>query len=258
MCIAIHEWERENTYIYTVRSKFLGLILKKLRHMRKTRTFLYSKWVPYAYIQAFAPSYSFWKAAENSSFWIVFNSSVTASWISATTAKWNRKYSGRDKSGEYGVIKGCNFLGVKKWQTQLCRRAHYRSTRKNLESRTQLDEPVECASGDDPVLLYKILHLLFFPLVRILCALRLESRKKNYQHGLDAGPLEFQFLRPKGCLTNTFRTLSLCFGVIGKTPDLLSRNNFVKKIVLLGNDTGDGAVMLRPITFWCRPARPCL
>ena len=42
----------------------------------------------------------------------------------------------------------------------------------------QLEEPVECASGDDPLLLYKILYLLFFPLVRILCALRLESRKK--------------------------------------------------------------------------------
>jgi hypothetical protein len=50
--------------------------------------------------------------------------------------------------------------------------------KKNLKSRTQLDEPVECTSGDDPLLLYKILHLLFFPLVRILCALRLESGKK--------------------------------------------------------------------------------
>jgi hypothetical protein len=54
--------------------------------------------------------------------------------------------------------------------------------------------------------------------------------KKNYQHRLDAGPLEFQFLRPRGCLTNTVRTLSLCFGVTGKTPGLISRNNFVKKI----------------------------
>ena len=90
----------------------------------------------------------------------------------------------------------------------------------------QLDEPVECASGGDPLLLYKI---LFFPLVRILCALRFESRK-NYQHGLDVGPLEFQFLWPRGCLTNPFRTLSLCFGVIVKTPGLISCKNFVKKI----------------------------
>jgi hypothetical protein len=59
---------------------------------------------------------------------------------------------------------------------QLCGRAHS-ATRKNLDSRTQLDEP--SASGGDPLLIYKILHLLFFPLVRILCALRLENRKKK-------------------------------------------------------------------------------
>ena len=113
----------------------------------------------------------------------------------------------------------------------LCGWAHYRATRKNLERRTQLDEPVECASGDDPLLFYKILHLLFFPLVRILCAhaLRVE---KNYYHGLDAGPLEFQFLRRRGYLTKPFRTLSLCFGVRGKTPGLLSRNDVVKTFCL--------------------------
>ena len=59
------------------------------------------------------------------------------------------------------------------------------------------------------------------------CALRVE---RNYQHGLDVGPLEFQFLWPRGCLTNPFRTLSLCFEVIGKTPSLISYNDFVKKI----------------------------
>jgi hypothetical protein len=61
---------------------------------------------------------------------------------------------------------------------QLCGQAHYRATRKNLNSRTQLDEPDEYASGGDPLLLYKNLHLLFFPLVRIVCALHLESRKQ--------------------------------------------------------------------------------
>jgi hypothetical protein len=45
---------------------------------------------------------------------------------------------------------------------QLCGRTHYRATRKHLESRTQLDEPVEYASEGDPLLLYKSLHLLFF------------------------------------------------------------------------------------------------
>jgi hypothetical protein len=37
------------------------------------------------------------------------------------------------------------------------------------------------------------------------------------------------FLRPRGCLTNPFGALLLCFGVIGKTPGLIFRNNFVKK-----------------------------
>jgi hypothetical protein len=46
---------------------------------------------------------------------------------------------------------------------QLCGLAHYRATRKNnLESRTQLEELVECDSGGNPLLLHKILHLLFF------------------------------------------------------------------------------------------------
>ena len=54
---------------------------------------------------------------------------------------------------------------------------------------------------------------------------------KNYQQGLDAEPLEFQFLGPMVCLTNPFRTLSLCFGVIGKTTGLISCNNFVKKLL---------------------------
>jgi len=72
--------------------------------------------------------------------------------------------------------------------------AHYRATKENLESRKHLGEPVECTSAGDPILLYKILHLLFFPLARILCALRFESRK-ICQHGLDAGTMEFHFGR---------------------------------------------------------------
>jgi len=126
------------------------------------------------------------------------------------------------------VIKVCNNFWVKNRQNLAALWAYALScNKKNLESRTQLDELVECISGGDLLLLYKILHLLFFPPVRILCALCLESRKKNYQLGLDAGPLEFQFLRPRGCLINQFRTLSLFFEVIGKTPGLISRNNFV-------------------------------
>ena len=56
------------------------------------------------------------------------------------------------------------------------------------------------------------------------CALRFE---KNYQNGLDVGPLEFQFLRLMGCLTNPFRTLSLCLGVIGKNTRSLWYEFFV-------------------------------
>jgi hypothetical protein len=54
--------------------------------------------------------------------------------------------------------------------------------------------------------------------------------EKYYQYGLDAGLLEFQFLRPRRILTNPFRNLWLYFWVICKTPGLISRNNFVKKL----------------------------
>ena len=59
-------------------------------------------------------------------------------------------------------------------------------------------------------------------------ALRVE---KNYQHGLDARPSEFQFLRRRGCLTNLFRTLSLFFRGHSKSQGPISRNNFVKKFL---------------------------
>jgi len=64
----------------------------------------------------------------------------------------------------------CNFVGERIILQQ----------EENLESRTQLDEPEKCASGGDPLFLYKILHLLFFPLVRILCALRLEKKLSTW------------------------------------------------------------------------------
>jgi hypothetical protein len=76
----------------------------------------------------------------------------------------------------------------------------------------------------------KILHLLFFSLWYEFFVHYTLRVTKNYQHDLDAGHLEFHFLRHRGCLTNPFRTLSLCFRVIGKRPDPLSHNNFVKEI----------------------------
>jgi len=61
-----------------------------------------------------------------------------------------------------GLIKGFNIFGSKMGKyLQHCERKNYCATRKNFESRTQLDEPVEGASGGDPLLLYNILHLLF-------------------------------------------------------------------------------------------------
>jgi hypothetical protein len=62
-----------------------------------------------------------------------------------------------------GVIKSCNFLEVKKWQTlaAVWEGAIIVQQEKNLGNRTQLDEPAESASGGDSLLLYKILHLLF-------------------------------------------------------------------------------------------------
>ena len=62
------------------------------------------------------------------------------------------------------MIKGCNIFWGSKIGKHLQRfgRAHYRATRKNLDSRTQLEEPAECASGGDSLILYKIPHLMFF------------------------------------------------------------------------------------------------
>jgi len=82
----------------------------------------------------------------------------------------------------------------------------------------------------DQLFLHKILHLLFFLLLRILCALCLEIRKNNPQY-FNVGPLEFHFLRMRRCLANIFRNPSHSFGVIGKTPCPISLNNFVNKFL---------------------------
>jgi hypothetical protein len=125
------------------------------------------------------------------------------------------------------VIKGCNIFGVKNWQTLAALWAGALSCNKkisrqqNAAGRTPLNVP----TGGEPLLLYKILHLLFFLWYELF--VHYARVEQNYQHGLDARHLEIQFLRPRGCLTNPFRTLSLCFGVIGKTTVLISRNNFV-------------------------------
>jgi hypothetical protein len=90
----------------------------------------------------------------------------------------------------------------------------------------QLDKPAECTSEGNPLSFIKFCIYCFSLWYEFYVHYTLRA-KKNYQHGLDAQPLEFQFLRLRGCLTNPFRTLSLCFGVTGKTPGLISC--FVKK-----------------------------
>jgi len=102
---------------------------------------------------------------------------------------------------------------------------------------------------------YKILHLLFSLWYEFFVhnALRVE---KNDQRDLDAGRFEFQFLRPRGCLTTLFITLSLCFGVKGKTIGLISRNNFVKKKL----SASAIAIMSRQIvtrSFLCSGVKEC-
>jgi hypothetical protein len=59
---------------------------------------------------------------------------------------------------------------------------------KKLENRTQLDEPVECASVGDPLFLYKILHLLFLRWQEFFVNYALRVEKK-----LSARSLQFQF-----------------------------------------------------------------
>jgi hypothetical protein len=92
---------------------------------------------------------------------------------------------------------------------QFCGRVRYSATRKNLESRMKLDEPVECASGGDSLLFIKFCIYCFLYCTNSLHTTK--KRRKNYQHYLDAGPLEFQFLRPRGYLTNPLRTLVALF-----------------------------------------------
>jgi hypothetical protein len=64
---------------------------------------------------------------------------------------------------------------------------------KNTENRTQLDEPVGCASGGDSLILYKILHLLFSPPVRILCALPQFKSILDRRHSHHLLPALFRF-----------------------------------------------------------------
>jgi len=84
-------------------------------------------------------------------------------------------------------------------------------------------------------------------------ALRFE---KMYQHDCDARPLEFHFLVPRECLANPFRALSLCVGVISKTPGLISSNKFVKKFL---SASTNAITSWQDVTwsFFCSGAEEC-
>ena len=86
---------------------------------------------------------------------------------------------------------------------------------------TALQEAIHCSFIKFCIYCFSLWYEFF-----VHYALRAE---KICQHGLDAGSLEFKFLRPRGCPTNPFRTLSLCYGVICRTPGLISSKYFVKK-----------------------------
>jgi hypothetical protein len=86
------------------------------------------------------------------------------------------------------------------------------------------------ASGGGLLLLYKILQLLFFTLVRILCALKLESRKR-YQNEYYKGTVRISVSWTKWMFHQIIQNLSLCLGIIGKTRVLMSLNSVLNKFL---------------------------
>jgi len=91
----------------------------------------------------------------------------------------------------------------------------------------QLDEPAQCTSGGNPLLLIKFCIYCFPSGTNSLCTRPWESKKKLSTVLMwDLWNISFF---GRGDVSTTRLELSLCFGVIGKTPDLISCKNFVKK-----------------------------
>jgi len=152
----------------------------------------------------------------------------------------NGKWSGGDKSGEYrGVIKGikgCNiFLGKKLANTCSFVGGHIVVPQEKISTAERswtnllnaLQEAIHYFFIKFCIYSFSLWYEFF-----VHCALRVKKKLSTWSqdHVDNAGPLEFQFLWPRGCLTNPSRSLSVYFGVIGKTPGLISHNNFVRKI----------------------------
>ena len=112
----------------------------------------------------------FLKSAKNSSFWAFFNSPVTASWISATSAErglltsfstWGRETSLSEINLQIQVeMKSCLCQKL----TKTCRFVSGRIIVQKEKSRDimRLHDPYKCASEGDQLIHYKILQLLFF------------------------------------------------------------------------------------------------
>jgi hypothetical protein len=118
------------------------------------------------------------------------------------------------------VIQGLTFFWVKNWQTLAVLWAGALScNKKKSQEQHSWTNPLNALQE---AIHYPFIKLCTYCFSRwyelfVHYTLRVE---KNYQRGLDAVPLEFQFLQPRGCLTNLFGTLLLCFGVKGKTTGL--------------------------------------
>jgi hypothetical protein len=96
---------------------------------------------------------------------------------------------------------------------------------KNLEIRTQLNEPVECASGGDPLLLYKILPLLYEFFVHY--ALRVE----NLSTWSWCGTFEISVSSTERMSHQPIQKSVALFRGHRQTPGIISRNNSVKNFL---------------------------
>jgi len=132
-------------------------------------------------------------------------------------------------------VRGCNIFWGQIWQTLALLSGRIFVQQKKISKAGRnwtnplnaLQEAIHYSFMKFCIYCFALLHEFFlhYPL----------KVKKNYKHVLDAGPLEFQFLRRRGYLTKPFRTLSLCIGVKGKTPGLNSCKNVAKKFVCIGH-----------------------
>ena len=97
------------------------------------------------------------------------------------------------------MIKGCNFFGVRNWQTLAALWAGAimqqekisRAERSWMNLLNALKEANHYSFINFCICCFSLMYRFF-----VHYALRV---KNSYQHGLDAGPLEFQFLWPRGC-----------------------------------------------------------